>query len=130
LRDRVRYVLHCCNSLVFCCIALYTALLASHIYSHRGIRRSRNVFMISASLGLCDAVSLFQNERVLHEVTWYMVVLCTQNLHRDGCSSMWHQPCHCCKYTTLVDIQRTHYKASHSCRTTCKNSESAQGSKE
>ena len=23
----------------------------------------------------------------LHEVTWCMVVWCTQNLHRDGCSS-------------------------------------------
>ena len=22
----------------------------------------------------------------LHEVTWYMVVWCTQKLHRDGCS--------------------------------------------
>ena len=31
-----------------------------------------------------------------------------------------------CKYTTLVDIQKMHYKASHSCRTTCERSESAQ----
>ena len=30
---------------------------------------------------------------VLHEVTWYMVVWCTQNLHQDGSSFMWHQPC-------------------------------------
>ena len=41
----------------------------------------------------------------LHEVVW-----CTQNLHRDGCSFMWHQPSQRCKYTTLVDIQKTHYK--------------------
>ena len=27
-----------------------------------------------------------------HEVTWCMVVWCTQNLRRDGCSFMWHQP--------------------------------------
>ena len=46
----------------------------------------------------------------LHEVTWCMVVWCTQNLHRDGCSFMWHQPCQRCKYTTSVDIQKTHYK--------------------
>ena len=46
----------------------------------------------------------------LHEVTWYMVVWCTQNLRRDGCSFMWHQPCQHCKYTTLVDIQKTRYK--------------------
>ena len=28
-----------------------------------------------------------------HEVTWCMVVCCTQNLCRDGSSFMWHQPC-------------------------------------
>ena len=46
----------------------------------------------------------------LHEVTWCMVVWCTQNLRRDGCSFMWHQPCQCSKYTTSVDIQKPHYK--------------------
>ena len=66
----------------------------------------------------------------LHEVTWCMVVWCTQNLHRDSCSFMWHQPCKRCKNTTSVDIQKTHYKASHSCRTTRKRSESAQESRE
>ena len=35
-----------------------------------------------------------------------------------------------CKYTTSVDIQKTRYKASHSCRTTCERSESAQESGE
>ena len=39
-------------------------------------------------------------------MTWCMVVWCTQNLHRDGSSFMWHQPYQCCKYTTLVDIQQ------------------------
>ena len=39
-----------------------------------------------------------------------MVVWCTQNLRRDGCSFMWHQPCQRCKYTTSVDIQKTRYK--------------------
>ena len=34
------------------------------------------------------------------------------------------------KYTTSVDIQKTRYKASHSCRTSCKRSESAQESGE
>ena len=38
----------------------------------------------------------------LHEVTWCMVVWCTQNLRRDGCSFMWHQ----LKYTTSVDIKK------------------------
>ena len=42
----------------------------------------------------------------LHEVTGCMVVWCTQDLHRDGCSFMWHQPCQRCKYTTLVDIKK------------------------
>ena len=41
----------------------------------------------------------------LHEVTWCMVVWCTQNLRRDGCSFMWHQPC-VSKYTNLVDIKK------------------------
>ena len=38
----------------------------------------------------------------LHEVTWCVVVWCTQNVRRDGCSYMWHQPCQHCdsKYTT------------------------------
>jgi len=49
---------------------------------------------------------------------------------RDGCSFMWHQLCQRCKYTTSVDIQKTRYKASHSCRTTCERSESAQESGE
>ena len=66
----------------------------------------------------------------LHEVTWCMVVWCTQDLRRDGCSFMWHQPYQRCKYTTSVDIQKTRYKASHSCRTTCERSESAQESGE
>ena len=42
----------------------------------------------------------------LHEVTWCMVVWCTQNLRRDGSRFMWHQPCQRCKYTTSVDIQK------------------------
>ena len=35
-----------------------------------------------------------------------MVVWYTQDLRRDGCSFMWHQPCRRCKYTTSVDIQK------------------------
>ena len=66
----------------------------------------------------------------LHEVTWSMVVWCTQDLRRDGCSFMLHQPCHRCKYTTSVGIQKTRYEASHSCRTSCERSESAQESGE
>ena len=46
----------------------------------------------------------------LHEVTWYMVVWCTQNLRQDGSSYMWHLPCQHCKYITSVDIQKTRYK--------------------
>ena len=46
----------------------------------------------------------------LHEVTWCMVVWCTQNLRRDGYSFMWHQSCWRCKYTTSVEIQKTRYK--------------------
>ena len=43
----------------------------------------------------------------------------TQNLRRDSCSFMWHQPCQRCKYTTLMDIQkRAINKACHSCRIT------------
>ena len=30
--------------------------------------------------------------------------------HQDCCSFLWHQPCQRCKYTTSVDIQKTHYK--------------------
>ena len=42
----------------------------------------------------------------LHEVTWCTVVWCTQNLRRDGCSFMWHQPCQRCKYIASVDIKK------------------------
>ena len=69
---------------------------------------------------------------VLYEVTRCMVAWCTQNLHKDSCSFMWHQPCQRCKYTTSVDVKKKkkHYKASHSCRTTCEHNESAQESGE
>ena len=53
--------------------------------------------------------------------------------HRGGCSFMWHQPCQRCKYTISVDIQnktKMCYNASHSCRSTCERSESAQESGE
>ena len=53
-----------------------------------------------------------------------MVVWCTKNLHLDGISFMWHQPCQRCKYTTLVDIQK-HAIKSYSCRITRERSESA-----
>ena len=46
----------------------------------------------------------------LHEVTWCMVVWCTQNLHQDGSSFMWHQLCQRCKYTTSEDIKKMRYK--------------------
>ena len=35
-----------------------------------------------------------------------MVVWCTQNLHQDGSSFMWHQSCQRCKYTTSVEIKK------------------------
>ena len=51
----------------------------------------------------------------LHEVTCsmplYGVGLSVQNLRRDGSSSMWHQPCQRCKYTTSVDIQKRAVKS-------------------
>ena len=46
----------------------------------------------------------------LYEVTWCMVVWCTQNLRRDCSSFIWHQPYQCLKYTTSVNIQKTRYK--------------------
>ena len=39
----------------------------------------------------------------LHEVAWLYGV-------QDSSSFMWHQQCQCCKYTTLVDIEKTCYK--------------------
>ena len=42
----------------------------------------------------------------LHEVTWCMVVWCTQNLHQDDSSFMWHQSCQHCKHTTSVDVKK------------------------
>ena len=44
------------------------------------------------------------SDMAFHEVTWCIVVWCTQNLHWDSCSFMWHQPCQRCKYTTSMDI--------------------------
>ena len=57
---------------------------------------------------------------------WYDA--CLDGVHRmhwDGSSFMWHQPCQCYKYTTLVDIQKSIIKTIHSCRVTCERSESA-----
>ena len=42
----------------------------------------------------------------LHEVTRSMGVWCTQDLRRDSCSFMWHQPCQRYKYTTSVDVKK------------------------
>ena len=62
----------------------------------------------------------------LHEVTWCMVVWCTQNLRRGRSSFMWHQPCQRCKYTASVDIQKHAIKSySHSRRIKCERIESA-----
>ena len=67
----------------------------------------------------------------LHEVTWCKVLWCMHHLHQDGSSFMPHQPCQGCKYTTSADIQKNALKKdSHSCRITCKRSESAQESGE
>ena len=43
----------------------------------------------------------------------------------DGNSFVWHQPCQRRKYTTRWIFKNAHSKASHSCRITCKRSESA-----
>ena len=32
------------------------------------------------------------------------------NMHQDGGSFMWHQPCQRCKYTTSVDTEKRRYK--------------------
>ena len=34
---------------------------------------------------------------------WYFGV---HRMRCDGSSFMWHQPCQCCKYTTLLDIKK------------------------
>ena len=61
----------------------------------------------------------------LHEVTWCMVVWCTQYA-RKGSSFMWHQLCQRCKYTISVDIEKGGTRnAIHSCRITCQRSASA-----
>ena len=66
---------------------------------------------------------------VKHVCAWCMVVSvwCTQNLRLDSSSFMWHQPCQRCKYTTSSRwiFKNALLKASHSCRITCKRSESA-----
>ena len=47
----------------------------------------------------------------LHEVTWCMVVWCTQNLRRDGSSSMWHQLCQRCNWVHhFGEYSKTCYK--------------------
>ena len=38
------------------------------------------------------------------QVTWCMVVWRTQNLHWNGSSFMWHQPCQRYKYTTIKSV--------------------------
>ena len=57
----------------------------------------------------------------LHEVTWCMVVWCTQNLRRDGSSFMWPAMPALSVHHFLVKKK----KKSHSCRITCERSESA-----
>ena len=61
-------------------------------------RVRKKVFIKSLSLSVCMYMCVCVCV-ALHEVTWNMVVWCTQDLRRDGCSFMWHQPCQCCKYT-------------------------------
>ena len=56
--------------------------------------------------------------------TWCMVVSCTWNLRRDSSSFMWHQPCQ--RFGGYSNSAKK--KVSHSCRITCKRSESAQES--
>ena len=58
-------------------------------------------------------------------VDWCMVAQCPQNLHQDGSSFTWHQPCK--KSTALQPLwwiynQNTLYKASHSFRVAYKSS--------
>ena len=65
--------------------------------------------------------------------SWCMVVWCTQNLRRDGCSFMWHQPCQHLSTPLRWIFKKTkqtkkRYKAGHSCRTTCERSECTQES--
>ena len=73
------------------------------------IRRIRDGEGDGRGYDVREAGGRLQNSRyatiiTLLEVTWCMVVWCTQGLRRDGCSFMWHQPCKRCKYTTSVDI--------------------------
>ena len=74
------------------------ALLQQHVKDHS--------HSVKSAGGRLQLNTHFTNV-ALHEVTQSMVVWCTQNLRRDGSSFMWHQPCQHCKYTTLVDIQKT-----------------------
>ena len=77
----------------------------------------RENFLLQGRLSVLTLISVSVPPRkryltyvALHDVTWSMVVWCTQNLRRDGCSFMWHQPCQRCKYTTSVDNQKNALK--------------------
>ena len=75
--------------------ALYSAFLNSHRsgalkrwhgWCHMKLMPSRRKFCVYHT-------SMHLTYVALHEVTWWMIVRCTQNLCRDGSSFMWHQPC-------------------------------------
>ena len=92
-------------------LAAEISLCAVIVYNHRlGRRKWRYNRSIKPAPEVQGAgyslIRIHLTYVALHEVTWCMVVWCTQNLHRDGCSFMWHQPCQHCKYTTSVDIQK------------------------
>ena len=64
----------------------------------------------------------------LHQVTWSMVVWCCAETAAVSCGASHASAVS--TDTTSVDIQKTRFRASHSCRTTCERSESAQESGE
>ena len=74
------------------------ALIAAHL-------NAEVILVVSVALGIVQAgysqTRMHLTYVALREVTWCMVVRCTQNLRRDGSSFMWHQPCQRCKYTPL-----------------------------
>ena len=105
------------------CADSYFSIRSTPVLPQQHVKKSRSCCQKCRS-GRLRYTRMHNTYVALHEVTWCMVVWCTQNLRRDGSSFMWHQPCQCCKYTTSVD-SKTRYKAIHSCRITCERNESA-----
>ena len=100
------YISEQCSS--WQCTSVNSAAVSRTSVNSAAVKRTGGVYVTVSSTAVSSAIRSAGGSLhvALREVTWCMVVWCTQELRRDSCSFMWHQPCQRCKYTTSVDIKK------------------------